>query len=217
MTLGVYIPTLNRPDVLAGVIENLAASAPRKLYALTFVVEPFDEASLEECKRLRADVIVNPYTATYSNAIQAAFEQRPTEFFLNGNDDFDFRPGWAKAVLGHFTDPKVMAVGVDDGFPPRGIACIHVVRRTYIEEVGGVIDMPPGRVYFPYEHNYIDPEFWATAERRGVTDWAREAQIRHLHAPSLGWYQDATYQKGQESAMRDGALFTSRQHLWAAA
>ncbi len=216
MKIGVYIPTLGRPGALAGVIKNLAASAPRRLYALTFIVEPFDKASLKECKRLRADVIVNPYEATYSNAIQAAFEQRPTEFFLNGNDDFDFRPGWAEAVLAHFIDPSVMVVGVDDGFPFRGVATIHVVRRTYIEEVGGVIDMPPGRVYFPYEHNYIDPEFWATAERRGVTDWALEAQVRHVHGPSLGLSYDATYEKGQESALRDGALYASRQHLWSA-
>jgi hypothetical protein len=87
------------------------------------------------------------------------------------------------------------------------------VRRSYIVEQSGVIDMP-GRVNFPYRHNFVDTEFHATAAARGVFAAAPDALILHKH-PDFGWAaEDDTYRKSRAVFHLDAATFESRRPLW---
>lgn len=209
--LGIYCPTLGRPGHLAKLAASVAA-ATRSDYRLLFIVEPHDQASVDAAAATGAAVLVTE-AETYSNAIQAAYEHDDSQVFLLANDDFEFTDGWDTAALAHMTN-GISVVGVNDGSPSCSFTTINLVRRSYIDTDSGVIDMP-GRVLYPYRHNYVDTELAQTAKHRGVFAEAPDSLIRHIH-PDWGLAEvDATYRKTRSEFERDAKTFGDRQHLWA--
>jgi hypothetical protein len=107
-----------------------------------------------------------------------------------------------------------MVVGLRQTETDRQGSAICMVRRHYIEQQSGVIDMP-GRVFYPYNHNFIDTEFTQTAQRRGV--WAKcdPLVIHHNHPGFTGKEKDETYKKNDRTYEEDERTFNNRKHLWA--
>lgn len=211
--IGVYVPTLGRPERLQQVADNIHAATSIR-HRIIFVVEDHDVASLEAGRLTGERTLVNHDEPSYSNALQTAYEDDDCPYFIGGNDDFDFSVGWDVAAMQVMSQPGVQVVGIYDGNPSCEYSTISLVDRKYIEEQSGVIDMP-GRVNYPYKHNYVDTEFFLTARKRGVFAKAPESIIIHRH-PDFGHGSlDRTYMKSRNSMGQDAETFQSRAHLWA--
>ena len=206
--IGLYFPTLGRSGVLGRVAEN-ADSATKTEHTIVFVVEPDDEASRDAAVATGQLTLVNAHERSYAGAFQTAYEATSDEFFLMGNDDFDFQPGWDVPALAAMENADM--VGINDS--GSGCNAIMLIRRSYIEEQSGVIDMP-NQVLFPYQHNYCDTELRETAIARGRFVSCPESVIVHLH-PDFGKAElDETYQKSRATFNADAAMYSSRKHLW---
>jgi hypothetical protein len=175
------------------------------------VVEHTDAESLKAAKTTGATVVVHEGEPSYANAFQAGYEQSSDEFFVNGNDDFHFQRGWDVAALRAMT-PEVNVVGINDGY--HGTDAIMLVRRSYVEDLSGVVDMP-NRVFYPYKHNFVDTELRETATARGCYRPCSESVIRHAHPDFDAGSMDATYEKSRAQFGVDAETFHERRKLWA--
>lgn len=215
MTLGVYIPTLGRANKLQAVADNLKENtkSPYKLY---WCVEEHDTDSIDKALATGAKVIINKRKPTYSDALQEIYEQTDEEIFLWGNDDFYFLPNWDEQPLEMMEDKGISVLGLHDGNPKTKYWSISLVRRKYIEEQSGVVDMP-NRVLYPYNHNYVDDELAGTAISRGVWAACMTPCILHQHH-SFKWLgdfpHDATYAKNDKKFAEDSEMYNIRVRLW---
>jgi hypothetical protein len=209
--IGIYVPTLGRPHALQRVADNIHANTETP-HEIVFVTEPHDRESYDAAAATGETVVENRYEPSYSNALQTAYELFDHRFFIGANDDFDFQPGWDTAALEAMID-GVHVVGLNDGSPGCQFTTISLVRRSYIEQQSGVIDMP-NRVNFPYAHNYVDTEFYCTAVHRGVFKAAPDSRVHHKHPDWGHAADDATYRKSRASLGEDAATFQARSHLW---
>lgn len=214
---GIYLPTLKRPHRLEEVVKNIEAATiqPYKLY---FGVEPEDEASIKELERLGQTIVVNKGQPGLPDTLQTIYEASDEPIFLWANDDFHFLDGWDVAPLKMFEDfPDIGVLGVHDGNPDTNFSAISMIRRSYIEEQSGVVDMP-NRVLYPYHHNFADTELTMTAQRRNAWDKCTAPCIRHLH-PSFMFFEDRrvhdeVYRKNDLTMPKDLETFHSRKPLF---
>lgn len=216
MTLGVYIPTYGRPNKLQQVADNLK-EATQGEWNLYWCCEENDPESINSALKTGAKVIINKRKPTYSDALQEIYEQTDEEIFLWGNDDFHFLKNWNEQPLEIMKNNKGIGVlGLHDGNPYTKYWSISLVRRKYIEEQSGVIDIP-NRVLYPYNHNYVDDELTATAIKREVWQKCMAPCIQHQHH-SFKWLgdfpHDATYAKNDKKIAEDNETYHSRVHLW---
>jgi hypothetical protein len=113
-------------------------------------------------------------------------------------------------------NPKIMVLGAHDGNEHATFMTISFIRRRYIEEMSGVIDMP-SRVFYPYKHNFQDTEFSQTAQHRGVWDRCNTPCIDHMNPGLPKWKDkqiDETYEKNNSFIAEDSNTYSSRTHLW---
>lgn len=215
--LAVWIPTYGRPHKLQAVADNLKANTYND-FQLYWGVEPNDRESILAAKDTGYPVIINEYDKGYSNTIQTIYEQTDELVFFHGNDDFVYLKDWDKAPLEYMEKyPDIMVLGAHDGNPKTRFYTICFIKRQYIEEQSGVIDMP-NRVFYPYKHNYQDTEFSETAVSRGVWDKLDVPCIEH-HNPGLSHLfgdieHDETYAMNDKTAGEDAATYNSRLKLW---
>lgn len=215
--LDIFIPTYKRPHTLKKVAENIEKNTHYP-FTLYFGVEKDDRESILAAKDTGHKVIINPYEPGYANTIQAMYEASDGEFFFHGNDDFVYLPEWDMRPIDLLKESEhLMVVGCHDGNPKTRYYTISMVRRKYIDEMSGVIDMPK-RVFYPYNHNFIDTEFSETAIHRGVWDVCTAPCIEH-HNPGLadifGEVEiDETYEKNNKTAGKDSETYYARKHLW---
>lgn len=217
--LAIYLPTYKRAWALADVaadIENHTYNS----FTLYFGLEKEDEDGYEAAVDTGHKAIINKYEPGYANTTQTMYEASDEEFWFHANDDFEFLQDWDKAPIEKLeAQPETMVMGVHDGNPGTNYWTISMVRRKYIEEMSGVVDMP-NRVFYPYNHNYIDTEFSQTAVSRKVWDKCETPAIIHLHPglsgsiPSKSRDMDATYEKNNNTAAADSATYAGRQHLF---
>lgn len=216
MTLGVYIPTRGRPTKLHSIVLNLKDTT-RNPFKIYWGIEPFDSESIEAARKTGYPIILNRGKPTYSDALQTIYEQTSEPIFLWANDDFLFLKDWDVEPLRIMKEkPEIGVLGVPDGNPSTQYSTISFIRRNYIEEESGVVDIP-GRVLYPYSHNFVDNELTETAQNRGVWDKSTAPCIEHQHY-SFTWLgnfpKDATYEKNDRHFAEDMVLYNSRRHLW---
>jgi hypothetical protein len=204
-------PTLKRPRALQPLADNIKANTA-VAYQLYFGLEPDDEAGIAAARATGYPVVINKYSAGYSNTIQSLYEAASAPFFVHINDDMEFLPSWQAHGLACFDDPKVMVVGISER-DNSSLSAVSIIRRSYIETMSGVIDMPR-RVFYPYGHNYQDTELTETAKFRGVWAGADSRAIVHNHPGIIGGPRDYTYQKNDALAEADAELFKRRKQLW---
>lgn len=212
-TLAIWCPTYKRPHKLQGVADNLK-QATKNSYTLYFGLEPEDEAGIEAANKVEgAVVIINKYYMGYSNTIQTMYEQTSEPIWFHANDDFFFLPNWDEKPMAMFETDKVMVVGVPQNEADTDCSAVCFGRRSYIEKMSGVIDIP-NRVFYPYHHNYQDTEFTRTARKRGVWYKSDAPCIDHQHPGFSGGKKDETYKKNDATTGLDEKTFDSRKHLW---
>ena len=211
-TLAVLCPTYKRPHKLQGVVDNLK-EATKNSYTLYFGVEPEDAASYEAAMATGAKVVINTGRMGYSDTIQTMYELSKEPFLWHGNDDFFYLPNWDEQPIAMFERPEVMVVGCRQTPTDESFSAVSFIRRKYIEEQSGVIDMP-NRLFYPYNHNYQDTEMTQTAQARNV--WAKcdAPCIDHQHPGFNGGAKDETYRKNDATVGLDERTFESRKRLW---
>lgn len=210
--LAIYLPTYYRPHTLAGVAKNIEENT-KSSFTLYFGIEKEDQESITAAMATGHRVIVNKYEPGYSNTIQSMYENSKEPFWIHANDDFYFEKNWDEDPLSMFERKDLMVIGLRQTESDTVGSAISMARRKYIEKMSGVMDMP-NRVFYPYNHNFIDTEFTQTAQNRGV--WAKcdKLVINHMHPGFTGKERDATYLKNEATSGDDMKTFESRQHLW---
>lgn len=214
--LAIFLPTYKRPETLDGVAKNIeeTTSSPFTLY---FGLEPDDKAGIKSAKATGHKVIVNKYPQGYSNTIQTIYEASDEPIFFHANDDFRFLPEWDKAPMQMLKDDsEIMVLGAHDGNDSPTFLTISFIRRKYIEQMSGVIDMP-NRVFYPYKHNFQDTEFSQTAQFRGIWNKCTTPCIDHMNPGLPKWkhkQSDETYEKNNKTIADDSNTYSSRTHLW---
>lgn len=216
--IDIFLPTYKRPGVLQEVARNIEDTTHGK-FTLYFGVERDDPESYKAALATGHKAIYNEDTMGYANTIQAIYEVSDAPYFFVGNDDFVFLTDWNKAPVEMLeAKPELMVIGCHDGNPGTNYWTIHITRRSYIKEMSGVVDMPE-RVFYPYNHNYIDTEFSETAISRGVWEKCEAPCVEHHH-PGLAHLfgatkaTDPTYEKNNATGGEDANTFFRRRPLW---
>jgi hypothetical protein len=142
------------------------------------------------------------------------YEVAKEPFQIHINDDFEFMQNWDEVPIAMFEREDLMVVGLRQNEADRHGSAICMWRKRYIKEQSGVIDIP-NRVFYTYNHNFIDTEFTQTAQKRGV--WAKcdPLVLHHLHPGFTGKEKDDTYKKNDLTFEDDERAFNQRKHLWA--
>lgn len=212
--IGIFCPTYHRPHKLQKVATNIEKTTKHK-FTLYFGVEKEDTASAKAAKKTGHKVVVNKYStdAGYANTIQSIYESSGESLFIHINDDFVFDKDWDVPLVNMFEDDNVMVVGVRQHESDDYGSAISMIRRSYIEDQSGVIDIPD-RVFYPYPHHYTDTELTCTAKARGVWKFCDKLTIHHLNPGFTGAVKDETYRKNDATSAKAEAMFNTRKHLW---
>lgn len=210
--LDIIIPTFKRPHSLERASKNAHENTKCK-HTLTFVVEPEDQESIDKINELGEKLLISKYPGNHTGAANTAYEETKEPFFIIANDDFNFHYGWDEPALEKMKDETIGVVGLNDGKSQR-FTTITLVRRKYIQEHSGVMDMPNTLYYPGYNHNYVDTEFSNTAMKRNMFAICPESVVEHMHWAFGKAQMDPTYEKSNKTTSQDAHTYSQRQHLW---
>lgn len=220
--IDILVPTLGRPYALEPLLANVTRVTPQSEFRVIFVADVADAPSLEVLSRIcgcgtNGDTFL-VRDGTYPEKINAACRAGRGDLVLPTADDVVFHAGWLEAALAALQDPAVQVLGTDDLSPAtasREHATMPILRRSYIDSPGAVWG-EAGTVFNKgYSHNFCETETWQLALHRGVTGWAEDCVIEHLH-PAWGKREiDETDRKGNLSGWEeDQARFEARRREW---
>lgn len=207
MTCAILIPSLDRPQRLAAMIENIHANTPLPHRILFCVSDDYSKDILTERREWfldDSDTNDRRYV-TRMNKLVRHIEDADTIFF--GSDDVIHQPGWLEEGLKVLDDYAVVVV--NDLHNPSGTQAL--MRAEYLPKA--VFDSPGDAFFYGYHHNFADNEQHFTAYKRNEYGRAMESHVEHLHplfqsANALPW--DKTYSNAQAGWDHDEALFRSR-------
>ena len=204
--VAVIVPTLMRPHKVSRVLETFGAAGVR----IVFVADPHDDLTLDTLREAGAEHIAPG--GNYARKIRAGVKHTSEQYVFTGGDDLEAKPGWFEAALEKLVEP-VQVVGINDLIKrTRKHATHFVMTRAYAEQP--TIDGRPGPFFDGYHHWFMDDEFIATAEHRGVYAYAPDAQVLHLH-PMAGLAEDdEVYRLGRQQRRYDGKKFKRRSVHW---
>lgn len=206
--LAIWCPTYKRPHKLQEVATNIEQNTHSK-FKLYWGCEPGDTESIEAAKATGHTVVINRGRMGYADTVQAMYEDSKEPIAFHANDDFYFPKDWDKPAMDYLKEhPETLVLGVHDGNSNTNFYTISFIRRSYIKELSGVIDMP-NRVFYPYLHNFQDTEFSQTAIKRGVWASIPDACIEHRR---LG--NDETYTKNNNTYSADSETYYRRKNLF---
>lgn len=227
----ILVPVLGRPQNVAPLVESIEQNTPEPHRTL-FVLSVGDVAELEAIEAYYQDhgevfdyqLVGEP--GTWARKINAGFAATEEPFVFLAADDLKFHGEWlleALYVMGWNdtleADRRIHVVGTNDlgnertwSRDPHYVHATHsLVRRSYIDELGGTMDQGPGTVLFEgYAHEYADDELIETAKARGVYAHAYDSIVEHLH-PDFGKApQDDTYAWGRNDTAGGRRRFQER-------
>ena len=205
----ILVPSLNRPQRLVELVNNIREATPEDHRVLFCVSDPQSIRILTEMGEWFLDDSEDEdrrYVTRMNKLIREIGDAR-TIFF--GSDDIRFHTGWLTKAL-KVMDQGAEVVVVNDLRNPNGTQAL--VKVSYLDRA--VFDSP-GMAFHPgYHHNFADTEQFFTAYKRGVYARALDSYVEHLHplfnAPnSIPW--DETYKNGALANWDvDQALFQQR-------
>ena len=218
--ISILIPTVGRPDRLAGLAANIHDTTVAE-HEIVFIVEEDDQASIAaildagEHDRFH----INLEARSYAGACNSAYlRHRLGELIFTGADDLHFHHGWDVEAMAHLDD-QVLVVGTNDRLNPyvaKGWHATHyLIDRRYLDTEGGCVDAGPGSfLHEGYSHNFTDTEFIGTAKARARFRPCLEAVVEHLHHSAGRMAPDATTEKTQAGYGADAELYDRRKELW---
>lgn len=211
-SIAILIPTLGRGDRLAAIVANIEQTTPEP-HHVYFIAESHDVDSLSKALHSTARLIINDHKPNYAGAINCAYERTKEPFLFAAADDLVFHPGWATAAMAEFDVPAIQVVGTNDlgnSYVLAGQHATHyLVKRSYLDEIGGDGDFDHTFLPEIYDHNYTDTHFIAVAQKRSVFAPCLSSVVEHFH-PAFGKAKmDATYERGNREYNVDRERFLS--------
>jgi len=221
--IDIICPVLSRPQNAQPLVASIhkATTVP---FTITFMVSPDDTQQLKACEATDADIYIvewQPGPGDASRKWNLGYTITENPFVLLAADDLEFEPGWDLAVLKQAERTGAGVIGTNDQANPlvmKGKHSTHpVVRRTYIDSVGGTWHDGPGIVYCEaYSHQWIETELVNAAMQRNEWAFAMTSIVRHMHPifPHRGRPRtpmDDTYRIAMADGHADGALYKERQ------
>lgn len=220
--ISILVPVLNRPANAQKVVDSIRANTTVE-HEIVFICSPHDIAEQDACVATGARVIAiqwEPGPGDGGMKWNAGFGLTDSEFCLLAADDLEFTPNWDIEALVVAERTGAGVIGTQDDANPtvkRGKHSTHsLVRRSYIDEVGGTFLDGPHIVYHEgYFHQFVDTELCKAAMDRGEWAFARRSVVRHHH-PFFDKTvkMDSTYRKALGDASHDSALYKQRLQEW---
>jgi hypothetical protein len=218
--IDVLIPVLGRPESSERIVENIRDVSVH-VTRIVFLYTPGDsqEGVVQKLWRARkADCFsVGPLApGDFARKSNTGFRLTKSEFVLLGASDLLFHRDWDVEALRVAEQTGAGVIGTNDLANPAVKAGRHsthpLVRRSYIDEVGGTFDQGPGVVYFEgYDHQCVDNELCIAATKRKQWAFAKESKVQHLHPIfDKTISMDDTYRRGLAKGKEDIALLQSR-------
>ena len=207
-SLAILIPAM-RPHRLPDVIASIQESTSD----YRIVVIATGECA-EAAKALPVD-LVEDQGGTWSERLNRGYRITNESVVFTGADDLRFHPGWFEAVtiaMNQFPNGYGV-VAVNDQHNRAGVH--FAISKRYIDEIGGVIDQPPGVIACEaYRHAYSDDELRSTAMFHNRFVWCESAVVEHMHAGAGKAPNDEVYEIGNASMGPGLTTYQSRAHLW---
>jgi hypothetical protein len=205
----VLVPAIRHVHAQRFMDSLRASTGLARAYA---VARPDETEAIAAWKAAGAEVLAGD-VATFAERINLAYRQTAEPWLLVAGDDVLFRPGWldhAQAVAGE----RYHVVGTNDLANSRVMAGHHathmLVRRSYVDELGGGWDGPGAVAHEGYRHWFVDDEIVTVAKQRGVWAMALGSVVEHMHPIAGKAPDDEVYRRGRESADADRELFAAR-------
>lgn len=207
--IAVLIPTLDRADKLAALVENIHETTVND-HCVYLVIEASDGDTLLQSIQLDTRDVIGKF-GSCAMAMNMGYRASVEPFVFTGNDDLKFHHGWDEAALAKMDDEHHI-VGTNDG--SGDCKCFALVRRSYIEKESGVFDRP-NTLWHTYAHLCADTEFAHYAKLRGVWADAPDSLTEHLHWRFGKADPDhPNYVRGRESNADDLAEYDRRREEW---
>lgn len=218
--IDVLLPVLGRPHRVFPLLENLttSTSVPLRILFLCSVGDREELEAVKEAVVKRPNVSFTvldhpPAKGQYAKKINLGYEKTEQPWLFLGADDIHFHLGWAEIALSAAGD-NLHVISFNDKmnyFVRQGLLATHsLIRRSYIDEVGGSLDGPGSIYYEGYNHNFVDCELSVLARNRGVFTYVRAATIEHMHPLAKRSEMDATYEAGLADFAVDRSTFVER-------
>jgi len=206
-SVAIFVPSLNRPEKLLSLIENIheTTSESHKIY---FAVS--DQASLDILNETN-ETFIHDDGSSWVDRINKLYDTTNEPYMFLGSDDLVFHQNWFPYAMDTMRAIDGV-VPVNDLHNPNGTSAL--VSRNYIDAMSGCIDTPRVIVYPGYKHNYADTELFATAASRNKLKYCEQSVVEHLHWQAGKAEFDPTYAKSRDNWGIDEVLFASRQPLW---
>jgi hypothetical protein len=203
----IFIPSLNRPHLLKGLVLNIREMTPEP-HAIYFMVS--DDESIKVLDSLNVNYWRDSGDTRYVTRMNYMYKHTIEPYMFMSSDDILFHKDWLKNVLTKMDNYSVV-VG-DDMLNANGTMAL--IKRKYIDEQSGCVDTPDVLFYPGYGHDFADTEQFETAMHRGVFTRAHDSVVEHLHWSGNKSPKDATYELSAAHSKDDLALYLSRKHLW---
>lgn len=213
----ILVPVLRRPHRVAPLIENIAATTPEP-HRVLFIADHDDDPTLDALVAAGADFATVPVPPpNFPAKVNFGFTISDEPLVFQAADDLRFHPGWLANAQAKMQG-TVCVVGTNDLYNPRVLEGRHsthsLLRRSYIDDLGGPAD-EPGRVFHEgYPHECCDDELIHVAKFRHVYDHAWDSIVEHLHPYSGKADHDEVYALGHSHARRGAQVYASRKHMW---
>jgi hypothetical protein len=207
----ILIPSLDRPQRLHQLVENIHANTPEEHFILFCVSDVESQAILDHLGEWYLDDsdCDDRRYVTRMNKLIEHLDDAKTMFF--GSDDVVHHSGWLRqALMVMSTGPSCVVVN-----DLRNMAGTQaVMRREYLERA--VFDAP-GLAFHPgYLHNFADNEQFWTAQVNSTFARAYDSHVEHLHPiyrQPGGAEWDSTYENAGKGWAHDEALWRERHQL----
>lgn len=209
--LSILVPVLNRPHRVRPVIESAAEATPGA--QVLFIADPDDDLELEALEKEGAEFIAPG--GTYAEKINRGVRETDSPLILSGADDIEFRAGWFEKAKACLSD-DIHVVGITDRVTSRNRRGFHAPHFLMRREYALIPTITGGRGPFHegYGHSFVDDEFIATCQQRGVLKISTRARVNHRHYFNGTAKMDDTYRKGRATYEQDMELFKRRRLLW---
>lgn len=207
----VIVPTLGRPQNADPFMTSLRASTG--LATAYAVCDADDPQSVEAWSAAGAQVIVDN-AVTFARKVNLGYAKTSEPWLFLVGDDVRFHAAWLDHAQ-HVADVlQADVVGTNDLGNPRVMRGEHathmLIRRSYVDAVGGSWDGPGVVAHEGYRHWSVDDELVTAAKQRGVWQMALGSVVEHNHPLWGKGKDDPTYRIGPAHAEADRALFESR-------
>lgn len=205
----ILVPSLNRPQNLRELVENIHANTPEEHFILFCVGDEKSKLILDDMGEwfLDDEREKDKRYVTRMNKLIEHIDDAQTIFF--GSDDVRHHKGWLTSAIRVMDRQNVSVVVVNDLHNANGTQAL--IRTSWLDRA--VFDAP-GLAFHPdYGHNFADNEMFLTAQVAGQFDRAPESIVEHLHpvfqsANALAW--DRTYTDAMDRWSEDEERFRLR-------